>query len=470
MYGRITFVQKAIAIILFSMRNYKTRFNKTKLLVSLCFIIRISLGSTLYTTNNDILDSQVPEAAFVSCEKDNDFAWCLPKGYQKELAPWNYRELTNSNLPWFYFFGFGIVDIHRVDDHAQTVTLEMFFKIKWYEPRIVVNTTSLKWNQQATKVDGEEYVGIPISQMKTFWIPDVEIRRLKKYIRKEVLTPAASFRTNGNRLLRYVARVELILSCQMNFRNYPFDSHVCTSQQGSFYNTKDIVDCNATWYREEEKQRSLQYTLEILDLPLKYYTTESQGAFWATCGFQMSLKRKKTQILCEVYLTSSLLVVVSWVSFIINPTVVPGRLGLLVTVFLVLINIFIGAKKNAPPSSGFLHALDIFLLVCVGHVFLAILEYAIILLRNFRKQDTIFEPKPISSHPTELRQVYPESSMQIFSKSNNNSPRCLAGWMKENRNSYPFEVENKTLDLISLLIFPFSFTTFIAIYFSFYIN
>ena len=33
-------------------------------------------------------------------------------------------------------------------------------------------------------------------------------------------------------------------------------------------------------------------------------------------------------------------VIVSWVSFLINPHVVPGRMGLLVTLFLVLINIF----------------------------------------------------------------------------------------------------------------------------------
>ena len=101
---------------------YKTRINKTKLLLSLCFVIKISSGSETYTRKNDILDFQVPEAPSVSCEKDTDFAWCLLKGYNKELAPWNFHETTNSNLPWFYFFGFGIVDIHRVDDHAQTVT------------------------------------------------------------------------------------------------------------------------------------------------------------------------------------------------------------------------------------------------------------------------------------------------------------------------------------------------------------
>ncbi len=61
---------------------------------------------------------------------------------------------------------------------------------------------------------------------------------------------------------------------------------------------------------------------------------------YAACGFQIGLKRKKIQYLIQVYLPSCMFVVVSWVSFLIKPEVVPGRMGLLVTLFLVLINIF----------------------------------------------------------------------------------------------------------------------------------
>ena len=41
-----------------------------------------------------------------------------------------------------------------------------------------------------------------------------------------------------------------------------------------------------------------------------------------------------------MYLPSFMFVVTSWVSFLIKPEVVPGRMALLVTLFLVLINIF----------------------------------------------------------------------------------------------------------------------------------
>ena len=96
------------------------------------------------------------------------------------------------------------------------------------------------------------------------------------------------------------------------------------------------------------------------------------------CGFTINLYRNRVQIFFQVYLTCILFVIVSWASFIINPDVVPGRMGLLVTIFLVLINIFNGAKLNEPISS-FLNAIDIYILGCIGHVFLVLSEYVIVL-------------------------------------------------------------------------------------------
>ena len=58
----------------------------------------------------------------------------------------------------------------------------------------------------------------------------------------------------------------------------------------------------------------------------------------------------------------------SWVSFLIKPEVVPGRMGLLVTLFLVLINIFNSVREQAPISSR-LNAIDLYLVVCIFLVF-----------------------------------------------------------------------------------------------------
>jgi hypothetical protein len=45
------------------------------------------------------------------------------------------------------------------------------------------------------------------------------------------------------------------------------------------------------------------------------------------------------QVLVQVYLPSFMFVIVSWISYLVKPEVVPGRMALLVTLFLVLVKI-----------------------------------------------------------------------------------------------------------------------------------
>ena len=86
-------------------------------------------------------------------------------------------------------------------------------------------------------------------------------------------------------------------------------------------------------------------------------------------------------IFLQIYLPCILFVVVSWISFLIRPSVVPGRMALLVTLFLVLVNVFNNVRSMAPStSSNQLNAIDMYLVVCIFMVFFALLEYGIVLL------------------------------------------------------------------------------------------
>ena len=69
-------------------------------------------------------------------------------------------------------------------------------------------------------------------------------------------------------------------------------------------------------------------------------------------------------------------------------------MGMLVTVFLVLINIFIGVKNSSPTSNG-LNAADIFLVTCLVWVFGALLEYALVLIMN-KRQTVVTVPEAVT--------------------------------------------------------------------------
>ena len=68
------------------------------------------------------------------------------------------------------------------------------------------------------------------------------------------------------------------------------------------------------------------------------------------------------------YLPSGMFVIVSWISFLIPPDIVPGRMTLLITVFLVLVNIFNTITTNIPKAEG-LTAIEAWVMVCVLFVF-----------------------------------------------------------------------------------------------------
>ena len=87
------------------------------------------------------------------------------------------------------------------------------------------------------------------------------------------------------------------------------------------------------------------------------------------------------------YFPAMMFVSVSWISFLVPPESVPGRMTILVTVFLVLVNIFNSITSNIPRADG-LTAIESFVIICIVFVFGAligrsILEY--LLLKCFNK-------------------------------------------------------------------------------------
>ena len=69
-------------------------------------------------------------------------------------------------------------------------------------------------------------------------------------------------------------------------------------------------------------------------------------------GFELTLRRKVSHYIITYYLPSGMFVIVSWISFLVPPEIVPGRMTLLVTVFLVLVNIFNTITTNIPKAEG----------------------------------------------------------------------------------------------------------------------
>ena len=129
-----------------------------------------------------------------------------------------------------------------------------------------------------------------------------------------ILKEMSTIRINKNSSVKYNARVDITIACQMNFDRYPLDTHRCPFQIGSYYSTKETVVCTDEHEFDTKKQRSLQYFIGIESLQDKDRTIIQNPKYYAVCGVNIALNRTRIQTFFQEYLTSMLFVVVSWSS------------------------------------------------------------------------------------------------------------------------------------------------------------
>ena len=121
----------------------------------------------------------------------------------------------------------------------------------------------------------------------------------------------------------------------------------------------------------------------------------------------MILSRHVLKYLYIYYLPSGLFVVVSWASFLIPPEVVPGRMAMLITLFLVLINIFNIVTSNSPNVEG-MTAIAAWMLVCIFFVFGALVGYAYLLWKKKKSCLKRKKKRTLSEDESKMRQIFKE--------------------------------------------------------------
>ena len=72
---------------------------------------------------------------------------------------------------------------------------------------------------------------------------------------------------------------------------------------------------------------------------------------WSLAGFQVHLTRHSKPFLMNTYLPTVVLTIASFISFLIPTDMVPGRMALLVTIFLMLVNIRSTERRMGPVVS-----------------------------------------------------------------------------------------------------------------------
>jgi len=320
--------------------------------------------------------------------------FCLPPSYRKDVLP------PTDGGPLLVYFKLPVSEISEIDDHKSILTIRLNYKLRWAESRMAVNE-SADW--------GEGEINISPDNVDLFWTPDVIIHDLVSFNKPEILNQVGALEIYRDGRVYYKVRSDITVVCKaMEFGQFPLDKHKCYFILTSFGYDAEHMVLGGQFHYERQNQRTLPFNVDIQPLPENKRVVLGSSSNYSAYGFEVLLSRSLGPFILSVYLPSAMFVMMSWVSFFVPPDIVPARIVLLVTLCLVLINMFNSTTTRIPVSNA-VTAMEVWLLACMLLVFLSLVEYAIILrkivihqrnIERRRRKQMLQRPSDSSNGPS----------------------------------------------------------------------
>lgn len=248
---------------------------------------------------------------------------CLPSGYDKNQRP-NVHGITNVSISINHQ---KILEVHETE---KTFEVDVKISFIWEDNRI---RTALK--------EGHDYIKmLPDTKLPDIWNPDFNVGNMKKampvnaqFVFSELRIFKNSTISSGTTVLNITKEFRVTVFCEFRFKNFPFDIQKCRFQLSS----RDPETLHGYLYDPSNTLHlTKEYESDGFDVTITFrnYTN-------GIVGFDIELKRLMYASVYQYYLPCFAIVVVSFISFIIPLSAIPGRVALVVTQFLTLTNIFI---------------------------------------------------------------------------------------------------------------------------------
>ncbi|KAJ8254675.1 hypothetical protein GJAV_G00195930 [Gymnothorax javanicus] len=400
----------------------------------------------------------------------------LMKGYNRYLRP------NFNGGPVEIGMSLDIASIDAISEINMDYTATIFLRQRWRDSRLVFS--------------GNESISVDGRLVSLLWIPDTFIPDSKRSFLHDVTVENRLIRIFSNGSVLYALRITATIACNMDLTKYPMDRQVCTLQLESWgYNLQDVV---FYWTRGNDSVRGLD-TLRLAQYSVEsYYTTVTQAVYetglYPKLVLHFALRRNVLFFILETYVPSTLLVILSWVSFWISQSSVPARTCIGVTTVLTMTTLMMGARASLPNANCFIKAIDVYLGICFTFIFGALLEYAIAHFCAVQHQtigdlqrglQTDFEasngngsiPRVSSIHSTQLKEYDPAPQEEV-GQSGGSEGRAVVGRGQglstvkamPRKAAGPFSVQNPhNIDRHARTVFPLSFLIVNVLYWLYYL-
>ncbi|CBY19806.1 unnamed protein product [Oikopleura dioica] len=322
-----------------------------------------------------------------------------PRKMDKRIRPFEDIAPLNVSINLF---------ISSFDSIAETTMdfgLTFIMRLRWQDPRMMFpDITNEKTYNNRT------ILTMDLKFLDELWVPDVFFANEKSANVHQITSDNKRLRIDSAGYIYLEMRLSATLSCHMRFEHFPMDVQVCAIEIESF--AYDTADVNFDWDSTPggvELARSIElpqfklqgHVLGKCESPRGNFTC-IEGKFILSRQMGYYLIQFPPTLLFLAYVPTTLIVMLSWISFWISINATPARVSLGITTVLTITSQrsaltarmlrnrefflqrfilsnkhLISLKKAALPMVSYVMAIDIWMSLCMAYVFAAVVEYAI---------------------------------------------------------------------------------------------
>ena len=314
---------------------------KRVFLEMVCIVVNIIaiLPSIAYGKQSKV--KRLPGQGFLEAPEELCENGTTPLLHSRVCVDSNYEEadLPPNQDPIPIYYKVTEMDILDINEKGKTIKIEMGLGRGWQDDRIEVHSLS---NEPPWV--GFYYKILPI------WFPTEKRRHARNMEEEQEETIIGQNDSEGAWVLTY-SEIYLDIHCDFKFAKFPMDTQYCpfiftNENSGNLQllplanDTLGELQPLLSLDKEKDSFPHLEKDgFEITTLFVHGNTLRDQDlSYW---GFNLTMRRITSTYVYQYYVPGAAIVCVSHISFIIPHHSIPGRIGLLATLFLTLMNIFI---------------------------------------------------------------------------------------------------------------------------------
>ena len=331
---------------------------KMKYVLFITFFLDVAASQKYSKENNKSIKQQVQKAGCPYHDEKQLLreSICLMPHYQPFDPPEKSDRKVQVDIDYYE-----VPHVLEIDEDKNKIVLDIMQHMEWKDPRIRYDFSSIP----NMRHDNVSHIKFSPAEVDKIWHPNLDTFTYNLQDWKYLYDPlwyqslgilkSPTLRDcvpTQNDTTMYANKHWIVtLFCKFDFSKFPMDTHHCKFRQilGS---TSEIVDLflypqSSRRYRNDKpkKRQSWHYAVSDFQIVVKPVGTliiqnETFQNASRDFGFDVKMTRVFEPYLYQIYIPCFAIVIVSMVSFLIPLTAIPGRVTLIVTIFLTITHIY----------------------------------------------------------------------------------------------------------------------------------